>query len=62
MDRRRSCLTAAWLIIAGCASPWTAPRTVVHNPLSVPAANEEVLWERTVDVLHDFHFTIAREN
>lgn len=32
------------------------------NPLPVAAVNDEILWERTVDVLHDFHFQIAREN
>ena len=48
----------------GCTSPWiaTGPPLPVGNPLFVPAANEEVLWERTVDVVHDFHFEIAREN
>lgn len=32
------------------------------NPLPVGARSEDVLWERTVDVLHDYHFTIEREN
>lgn len=47
---------------AGCAAPWMTPRAAAPNPLYVPAANDEVLWERTVDVLHDFHYSIAREN
>ena len=32
------------------------------NPMLVAATNHEVLWERTVDILHDFHFEIASEN
>lgn len=48
----------------GCAAPWPSSRSPapVTNPLFVPATNEGVLWERTVDVVHDFHFEIAREN
>ncbi|MBX3439594.1 MAG: hypothetical protein KF861_19050 [Planctomycetaceae bacterium] len=45
-------------------SPWMASGSFapVANPLPVMATNDEVLWERTVDVLHDFHFEIARES
>lgn len=32
------------------------------NPFPVTALNEEAMWERTIDVLHDFHLTTAREN
>jgi hypothetical protein len=32
------------------------------NPMPVQARNEDVMWERTVDVLHDYHFTVEREN
>jgi hypothetical protein len=28
----------------------------------VPANSQHAAWERTVDVLHEFHFPIAREN
>ncbi len=31
------------------------------NPIFVPAGNEDAVWERTVDVVHDY-FDIAREN
>lgn len=34
----------------------------VSNPLLVATTNEELVWERAVDVLHDFQFEIAREN
>lgn len=30
--------------------------------MPISARNEDVLWERTVDVLHDYHFNIEREN
>lgn len=50
----------------GCAlpgRPLTAPGPVaVTNPLMVATRNEELVWERAVDVLHDFQFEIAREN
>ncbi|MBS0263761.1 MAG: hypothetical protein JSS02_17600 [Planctomycetes bacterium] len=35
--------------------------TVAGNPIFVPASNEESLWERSVDVVHDY-FDIARES
>jgi len=30
--------------------------------MGVPAANDDALWERTVDVLHDYQFQIVRED
>lgn len=33
-----------------------------NAPLFVRANNEEVVWERAIDVLHDYQFEIAREN
>ncbi|MFV0444848.1 MAG: hypothetical protein ACK5Q5_14850 [Planctomycetaceae bacterium] len=32
------------------------------NPMVIRAQSEDVLWERTVDVLHEYHFNIEREN
>lgn len=32
------------------------------NPLYVGGNNENAVWEATVDVIHEFHFDIAREN
>lgn len=51
-------------IAQGCALPWMSASRLppAGNPLLVAATNEEVLWERTVDVLHDFHFEMAGEN
>lgn len=45
-------------LLSGCA----AQRPVLAgNPIFIPAANEDMAWERTVDVVHDY-FDIAREN
>lgn len=43
----------------GCAQ---MPRNQVANPFFVPANSHEGVWERTVDVLHDYQFQIDREN
>ncbi len=43
----------------GCAA---SRPMIVSNPVFVPANTQHNAWERTVDVLHDFHFPIAREN
>jgi len=50
--------------LPGCALPWMSASRLppASNPMLVAATNEEVLWERTVDVLHDFHFEMAGEN
>ncbi len=46
-------------LLSGCAMG--RPPVVVGNPVFVPAASEDLAWERTVDVVHDY-FDIAREN
>jgi hypothetical protein len=43
---------------SGCAFGRPA---VAGNPIFIPAGNEDAIWERTVDVVHDY-FDIAREN
>lgn len=60
MHRTLFLLTSVWLVLngTGCA---IGPRAVATNQLFVPANNEEAVWERTVDVVHDY-FDIAREN
>ena len=35
---------------------------MVSNPVFIPANSQHAAWERTVDVLHAYHFPIAREN
>lgn len=47
------------LMSFGCAA---SRPMIVSNPVFVPANTQHNAWERTVDVLHDFHFPIAREN
>ncbi|MGE3316334.1 MAG: hypothetical protein AB7O26_14555 [Planctomycetaceae bacterium] len=48
---------------SSCALPPTMmPAPIVAGPVHVPIANQEVVWERAVDVLHDFQFEVAREN
>ena len=58
------CLALGVLCATGCALPGLAPSpsVPVANPQFVQTTNAEQLWEQTVDVLHDFHFSIAREN
>lgn len=60
----RCSLCFAALAWSGCAlMPGGRPGAVAAaNPLPVQAGNEEVLWERTIDVLHQYHFRIEREN
>lgn len=62
----RCCLVVALVAMAGgCAS--LNPRLAfapqpAGNPIFVASTNEDAVWERTVDVIHEFHFGIAREN
>ncbi len=59
-----------WLCLTGssCTPPaQLAPQqplqnTTAGNPFFVPANDHEAVWERAVDVLHDYQFQIAREN
>lgn len=61
--RPRSLLLLALLLAApGCAHHAPATGAVVTNPFFVPATNHDVLWERTVDVLHEYAFYLVREN
>jgi hypothetical protein len=49
----------------GCASLPAVPgwgAVPQGNPIFVPVAHDEFVWERAVDVLHDYQFEIAREN
>jgi hypothetical protein len=46
-------------LVSGCA--FDRPAVVAGNPIFVPANNEDELWERTIDVVHDY-FDVARES
>jgi len=43
-------------------SPLQTAQVPLGNPSFVPGHELEPIWERTVDVLHDYRFEIAREN
>lgn len=54
-----ACLAA--LGHAGCATITPAPKPLAENPLVVPSADFETVWNATVTVLDDY-FDIASEN
>jgi hypothetical protein len=54
-------LTVAFVpLVGGCAGMGQTASTT--NPIYVRANNDEYVWERTVDVVHDYLFEIEREN
>ena len=57
-------MAALLLVATGCVIPRIRQAALPPpvNPMIVRAQSEEILWERTVDVLHDYHFNIEREN
>jgi hypothetical protein len=51
------------LAAASCMLPHRPGAVPVSgNPIFVPNPNIEAVWERTVDVLHDYQFEVVREN
>ena len=69
--RDRAAARAAILAVAaaGCAGgPFAVPletqprSTPFLLPVAVNATSRELVWERSVDVLHQYKFRIAREN
>jgi hypothetical protein len=61
----RLLLTLALLIAGaatGCQIPPAAAVAQIGNPVFLPVGHSEVVWERAIDVLHDFHFLVVREN
>jgi hypothetical protein len=48
------------LCLSGSGCAMNRP-VITGNPVFVPVQNEDLAWERTVDVIHDY-FDIAREN
>jgi hypothetical protein len=51
------------VLISGCSigSNWRGNRQA-SNPIFIPSSSHEAVWERTVDVLHDYPFEISHEN
>lgn len=66
MISRRLFIAGTLSSCLGCALPGSVPPESapipVSNPLLVTSRNEELVWERAIDVLHDFQFEIGREN
>ena len=66
MLRRCAFLASVGILAAAasCTLPSLGPgvQPAVSNGFFVPATNHEAVWERIVDVLHDYRFEIAREN
>lgn len=62
MGRRAVILLQMCLLAGGgCASlPFQQPHAA--NPVFVRANNGDIVWERSVDVVHDYLFEIRREN
>jgi len=50
------------LFVSACATPLNFQASDVQSPFYVAADNQDVVWERVVDVIHSQHFAIAREN
>ncbi len=61
MLRMLACLSSV-IVLSGCASTPVGPPVVVmvENPVFVPGANHELIWEQLVDVVDDY-FTIDKE-
>jgi hypothetical protein len=59
---RRFLVSVLFLGLTGSVSGCAFSRPIVAgNPIFIPAGNEDAVWERTVDVIHDY-FDVAREN
>lgn len=51
------------VLVGGCVTPLSTQQAAyLSNPLILPAGSDEVAWEKTVEVLHEYQFLIAREN
>jgi hypothetical protein len=50
--------------LPGCANFSQSAVVRANNPMFVPlpTRNDEMVWERAVDVVHDYRFEIEREN
>jgi hypothetical protein len=60
--RVRLVLAATLLLPAGCQMLAVRAPVGTPQPLFVASSNPEFVWERVVDVLHDYPFEIEREN
>ncbi|GAB5441683.1 MAG: hypothetical protein Fues2KO_20320 [Fuerstiella sp.] len=64
---RLTAVAAVSLLLAGCAAPPLATKTAAMtagqpNAIEISADRFDMMWERAVAVLNDYHFEIARES
>ena len=51
------------ILCTGCASGgFQAAPVTATNPVQISGTDQDVVWERVVDVIHNYKFLIAREN
>lgn len=51
------------VLCTGCASGgFQAAPSAPSNPIQISGTNQDVVWERVVDTIHNYKFAIAREN
>ncbi|QDT92838.1 hypothetical protein [Gimesia algae] len=51
------------ILFTSCVSGGSRPAPVtVSNPIQITGTNQDVVWERVVDTIHNYKFAIAREN
>jgi hypothetical protein len=51
------------LLCTSCASGWPqAAPAPASNPIQISGNNQDVVWERVVDTIHNYKFSIAKEN
>ncbi|WP_291177820.1 hypothetical protein [Gimesia sp.] len=51
------------ILFTSCVSGGSQPAPVtVSNPIQITGTNQDVVWERVVDTIHNYKFAIAREN
>ena len=57
-----TCILGVSLAMTGCFSTQKMGGTIQPNAIEISADRYDLMWERTVAVLNDFHFSIARES
>lgn len=51
------------LLCTSCASGLSQPAPMqASNPIQISGNNQDVVWERIVDTIHNYKFSIAKEN
>lgn len=50
------------MLSGGCRNLWNSPSGPVGQPLFIASGNQDAVWERTVEVLHEYPFYLKRED